>query len=52
MPFVQPMVSGFALGGGLIVAGLLGLGALIQANPSLAQTMRWGGALFLLGYGL
>jgi L-lysine exporter family protein LysE/ArgO len=40
------------LDGLLIVAGLLGLGRLIQANPSLAQTMRWGGALFLLGYGL
>jgi L-lysine exporter family protein LysE/ArgO len=87
MPLVQPMMSGFALGGGLIVAigaqnayllrmglarqhvgllaataaaldgllivaGLLGLGALIKANPALAQAMRWGGALFLLGYGL
>lgn len=40
------------LDGVLILAGLLGLGALIEARPELAQAMRWAGALFLLGYGV
>ena len=36
---------------GLIVAGVWGLGALIQQFPALLQVATWGGALFLLVYG-
>ncbi|MFM8900745.1 MAG: LysE/ArgO family amino acid transporter [Burkholderiales bacterium] len=35
----------------LIALGVFGLGSLIQAMPSLLEVFRWGGALFLLGYG-
>jgi L-lysine exporter family protein LysE/ArgO len=35
----------------LISAGVAGLGALIEANPSLLVAFRWGGAAFLLVYG-
>ena len=35
----------------LIVAGIAGLGALIQANPMLLNVARYGGAAFLLFYG-
>jgi L-lysine exporter family protein LysE/ArgO len=37
---------------GLIVAGVLGLGAILSAVPALAETAGWGSALFILGYGL
>lgn len=35
----------------LISAGVAGLGALIEAQPSLLVAFRWGGAAFLLVYG-
>lgn len=35
----------------LIVAGIWGLGALIQQSPALLQVATWGGALFLFVYG-
>lgn len=35
----------------LIAAGVGGFGLLVERLPWLAQLMRWGGALFLLGYG-
>lgn len=36
----------------LILAGVTGFGALLQAHPAWLTAARWGGALFLLGYGL
>lgn len=36
----------------LIVAGVWGLGALIQQFPALLKVATWGGALFLFVYGL
>ena len=36
----------------LIAAGVAGFGSLAQALPWLEPAMRWGGALFLLAYGL
>lgn len=36
----------------LIAAGIVGLGALIQADPDLLALARYGGAAFLLVYGL
>ena len=36
----------------LIAAGIAGLGALIQALPTALVAARYGGAVFLLGYGL
>jgi L-lysine exporter family protein LysE/ArgO len=36
----------------LIVAGIAGLGALITAHPQLLSVARYGGAAFLVGYGL
>jgi L-lysine exporter family protein LysE/ArgO len=36
----------------LIVAGVAGFGALVKAVPWLAPVMRFGGAAFLLAYGL
>lgn len=36
----------------LIVLGVAGMGALIQASPLLLAAARWGGAAFLLWYGL
>jgi len=36
----------------LIAAGVAGFGALVTALPWLAPAMRYGGALFLAGYGL
>lgn len=36
----------------LIVAGVAGLGFLLQSAPWLVVVARWAGALFLLGYGL
>jgi L-lysine exporter family protein LysE/ArgO len=36
----------------LIVAGVAGVGALVNAHPQLMTIARYGGAAFLLGYGL
>lgn len=36
----------------LIVAGVFGLSALLLRSPLLLAAARWGGAAFLLGYGL
>lgn len=36
----------------LIVLGVAGMGTLIQSSPSLLVAARWGGAAFLLWYGL
>jgi L-lysine exporter family protein LysE/ArgO len=36
----------------LIAAGVAGMGAVIQSSPLLLSVARWGGAVFLLGYGL
>lgn len=36
----------------LIVAGVAGFGALATAVPGLEQVMRWGGAAFLIWYGV
>jgi L-lysine exporter family protein LysE/ArgO len=36
----------------LIIAGIWGMGALIQSNPLLISLATWGGALFLFVYGL
>ncbi|SHK06098.1 L-lysine exporter family protein LysE/ArgO [Shimia gijangensis] len=36
----------------LIVAGVLGFGALVEAYPQAIDLARWGGAAFLLFYGL
>lgn len=36
----------------LVVLGVFGLGALITASPLLLQALRFGGAAFLVGYGL
>lgn len=36
----------------LILAGIAGVGALVTAHPSLATVARYGGAAFLIGYGL
>jgi L-lysine exporter family protein LysE/ArgO len=36
----------------LIAAGVGGLGALLDAVPWLGTAMRWGGAAFLVGYGV
>ena len=36
----------------LIAAGIAGVGALISAHPSALNIAKFGGALFLVGYGL
>lgn len=36
----------------LITLGVAGLGALVQAHTTLLQAARWGGAAFLVGYGV
>ena len=36
----------------LILAGIAGMGALVTAHPTLATVARYGGAAFLIGYGL
>ncbi|MBW8901992.1 MAG: LysE family transporter [Massilia sp.] len=36
----------------LIAAGVAGMGAMVQASPLLLALARWGGAAFLLWYGL
>ena len=50
---VLPVVLVCALSDMLLIAlGVSGFGALVQASPALLALARWGGALFLLGYGL
>ena len=36
----------------LIVLGVFGLGSAVQSAPQLLQVLRYGGAMFLVGYGL
>ena len=36
----------------LITLGVVGLGALVQRSPALLAVARYGGALFLIGYGM
>ncbi|MDT0202973.1 LysE/ArgO family amino acid transporter [Nocardioides sp. AE5] len=36
----------------LIVAGIAGLGALVQQHPGMLRVLTWFGAAFLIGYGL
>lgn len=36
----------------LIIAGIAGVGALVTAHPQLTTVARYGGAAFLIGYGL
>jgi L-lysine exporter family protein LysE/ArgO len=36
----------------LIAAGVSGMGALVQGNPTLLAAARWGGVVFLAWYGL
>ena len=36
----------------LMIAGVLGAGAALQAAPGLARALAWAGAVFLFGYGL
>lgn len=36
----------------LIIAGVAGVGALVSAHPNLTTIARYGGAAFLIGYGL
>ena len=36
----------------LIIAGIAGMGALVTAHPQLTTIARYGGAAFLIGYGL
>ena len=36
----------------LILAAVLGIGALVEAWPPFLQVARWGGGAFLVGYGL
>ncbi|MEI6251674.1 MAG: L-lysine exporter [Mycobacteriaceae bacterium] len=36
----------------LILAGIAGVGALVTAHPNLTTIARYGGAVFLIGYGL
>src|SRR6185436_18519492 len=51
--FVGPVVAVCTLSDWLLIAlGVFGLGALVQSAPLLLQGLRWGGALFLLVYGL
>ena len=36
----------------LIIAGVAGVGALVTSHPAVMTVVRYGGAVFLLGYGL
>ena len=36
----------------LIIAGVIGFGAVVTIYPALPRAMAWGGALFLIGYGV
>ena len=50
---VLPVVLVCALSDMLLIAlGVSGFGALVQASPTLLALARWGGALFLIVYGL
>ncbi|KNZ32325.1 MAG: amino acid transporter [Methylibium sp. NZG] len=50
---VLPVVLVCALSDMLLIGlGVSGFGALVQASPTLLAAARWGGALFLIGYGL
>ena len=50
---VLPVVLVCALSDMLLIAlGVTGFGALVQAQPTLLAVARWGGALFLVVYGL
>jgi L-lysine exporter family protein LysE/ArgO len=49
--FVGPVVAVCAVADAvLIVAGVLGIGGLVQAAPWFLDVVRWGGVIFLLGY--
>ena len=49
---VLPVVLVCALSDVLLIAlGVAGVGALVQASPTLLALARWGGAAFLLAYG-
>lgn len=49
--FVGPVVAVCAAADALlIVAGVLGIGGLVQAAPWFLDVVRWGGVVFLLGY--
>jgi L-lysine exporter family protein LysE/ArgO len=49
-----PLVVGLAIAVDmtLILAGCLGLGGLIHAHPGVLKIVAWGGAAFVLAYGL
>lgn len=50
---VGPVVAVCAISDAiLIVAGVAGFGALVEAVPEVEQFARWGGAVFLVAYGL
>ncbi|KPF67917.1 amino acid transporter [beta proteobacterium AAP99] len=50
---VLPVVLVCALSDALLIsAGILGLGTLVQQHPALLALARWGGAVFLLAYGV
>lgn len=50
--FVLPVVLTCAVSDAiLIVAGVAGFGALVEAAPVAVDVARWGGAAFLVGYG-
>lgn len=46
------VLSGFATTMALIAAGIAGFGALIAARPDIVTVTTYGGAAFLIGYGL
>ena len=49
--FVGPVVAVCAVADAvLIIAGVLGIGGVVDAAPWFLDVMRWGGVLFLLGY--
>jgi L-lysine exporter family protein LysE/ArgO len=50
---VLPVVAVCALADALLIgAGIAGLGALVTAHPAAGEVVRYGGAAFLIGYGL
>lgn len=51
--FVAPIVAFCILSDALLIGlGIVGLGYLLESAPWVLQVFRWGGALFLLWYGL
>ncbi|WP_080624343.1 LysE family transporter [Mycobacterium canetti] len=48
----SPLVVGFLACFTLIAAGIAGFGALIGAHPRALNVVKFGGAAFLIGYGL